>query len=194
MGEEQQPGLPGIGDEPFLKVEAATPRARRTLRDLVAEQEAAERQLGGVVDGPPELRLGFPSAAQLARFVAGYHQHLLADLELGPLEVIAGGTKPARRYYHLGRSATPDILLQATDGRHVVVSVSGGTTASTRMPLVDELMVVGGIMGPVIGVLVTPDGLDGPTASAIWAHIAELRKHHDVHWLRYTIGMRLDLD
>lgn len=194
MGEEQQPGLPGIADEPFLQVESSTPRVRRTLRDLVAEQEAAERELGTVVEGPPELRLGFPSAAQLAKFVAGYHQHLLAELDLGRLEVLAGGTKPSRRYYHLGRSATPDVLLRTEAGVHVVVSVSSGVTASTRMPLVDELTVVGGIMGPVIGVLVTPDGLDGPTASSIWAHIAELRKHHDVHWLRYTIGMRLDLD
>ncbi len=194
MADEHQPGLPGLSDEPFLQVESSTPRVRRTLRDLVAEQEAAERDLAGGADPVPELRLGFPSAAQLAKFVAGYHQHLLADLDLGKLEVVAGGTKPSRRYYHLGRSVTPDILLRTMDDVHVVVSVSGGATASTRMPLVDELMVVGGIMGPVIGVLVTPDGLDGPTASAIWAHIAELRKHHDVHWLRYTIGMRLELD
>lgn len=197
MGEKRQPGLPGIGDEPFLAVtEEAPARARRTLRDLI-ETEGDARAVDEALspdDVPRRLTLGFPSAAQLARFVAGYRSQLLADLDLGPLEVVAGGTRPSRRYYHLGRSVTPDVVLRTTDDRHVVVSVSSGLAASTHMPLVDELAVLGGILGPVIGVLVTPTTLDEPTAATIWAHIAELRRHHDVHWIRYGISLELSVD
>lgn len=196
MGDESQPRLPGVADELFLSVEEAPPgRVRRTLRDLVAE--ASPSAIDGVIGPEPakrSLTLGFPSSAQLARFVAGYRDHLLAGLGLGPLEVVGGGTKPARRHYHLGRSVTPDVLLRAADDTHVVVAVSEGAGVPERTPLVDELAVIGGLMGPVVGVLVTPAGLDETTTTAIWAHIAELRRSHDVHWLRYTISMDLRLD
>jgi hypothetical protein len=196
-----QTGLPGMDDDQFLRIESASPtKTRKTLRDLIDEQDAAEPAANAVDSalaedvGTRTFTLGFPSAELLARFVAGYHAQLLESLGFGRLEVVAGGTKPSRRYYHLGKSVTPDVLLRAEDGTHVVVMVSGGMVASTRMPLVDELKVISGIMGPTIGVLVTPSALAEGTASAIWAHIAELRKHHDVHWLRYAIDLEMAID
>jgi hypothetical protein len=187
-----------MDDDQFLRIESAEPtKKRRTLRDLIEEQDAAESTANPVDSALAEdgstrhFALGFPSQELLARFVAGYHTQLLEPLGLGRLTVIAGGTKPTRRYYHLGRSVTPDIVLQAEDGTNVVVKVSGGLAASSHMPLVDELKVIGGIMGPTIGVLVTPSALGEGTAAAIWAHVSELRKYHDVHWLRYAIDLEM---
>ncbi len=201
MSEDRQPQLPGVEDALFAPIDAPEPRTRRTLRDLLAEEAPLERSvldsaLTPVPDDAPgrTITLGFPSAGQLTRFVAGYHDHLLGDLGLGPLSVIAGGTRPSRRYYHMGRSATPDILLEAADESHVVVMVSAGPKASTDLRLGEALDVIAGLMGPVTGVLVTPSNLDEATTAAIWSHIGHLRQGHDVHWLRFTIQMHLDLE
>jgi hypothetical protein len=200
MGEEEHPQLPGIGDPFLAPIEDPQPRGPRTLRDLLAEESSASAFDSALSTPEPtgqkgrSITLGFPSADQLTRFAAGYHAHLLADLDLGPLTVVAGGTKPPRRYYHLGRSATPDLLLEAADGSHVVVTVSAGPKASTDLRLGECLDVVSGIMGPVTGVLITPSTVADPTAAAIWAHLDDLRSRHDVHWLRFSITMELDLD
>ena len=199
MPEDRQPQLPGVEDTLFAPVDTA--RTRRTLRDLLAEESPLDRSildsaLTSVADDDTgrTITLGFPSAGQLTRFVSGYHDHLLGDLGLGPLTVVAGGTRPSRRYYHMGRSATPDILLEAADESHVVVMVSAGPRASTDLPLGEALDVIAGLMGPVTGVLVTPSNLDEATTAAIWSHLTELRQTHDVHWLRFTIQMHLELD
>lgn len=135
------------------------------------------------------LRLGFPSADQLARFVAGQHSRLLGHLDLpGPLRHTAGGHLEPRRFFVGGRAIAPDLVLTGPSGELVLIFTASPLTATTRLPDPRSLDLVGSLGHSVQGVLVTPDP-DEEVAMLVTAHLASHAT--PMHWVRYRIELTI---
>lgn len=185
---DDQDQLPGLG--------AAKPRnGRRTLRDLVdshpedrtSPMETLLATEGGA--GSAALRLGFPSADQLSRFVAGQHARLFSHLDLpSPLRHSAGGHLERRRFFAAGRVTSPDLVFTGPAAELVLVFTVSPLTETTRLPDRHSMELVRSLGHDAHGVLVSPEP-DPQTAETVKEYLASLEVPMD--WVRYRIELTI---
>lgn len=166
----------------------------RTLRDLVSSQSPTRtanlQTLLATSDASSgSLRLGFPSGDQLARFVAGQHARLFANLPLPePLKHTAGGHLERKRFFMGGRIAAPDLVFTGPEAELVLVFTASPLSASTRLPDLRAVELVAALGHTAHGVLITPEP-DAETADRVTEYIGTLAT--PLHWVRYRIELTI---
>ena len=170
---------------------------KKTLRDLVGEHDAKTAAANSFLTPRPNLDgsgllLAFPGQDQLAGFVAAHYRTLFSSLDgLDDLRLIAGGPLQTKRLYANGRSAAPDLLFETPDGEIVVVALHRDPPKDVRLNLGTELTVIEALHGKARGVIITP-AVDGEISERIAGYVEEIRRTHQVDWVRYTINMEID--